>query len=379
MVPAVSTFQENAMNVLVLTRYSRMGASSRLRMLQYIETGFFGDTCFEFSPLLDDDYLRTIYAKRQVAPWRLLHAYAKRLAILLSAHKFDVLWIEKELFPNLPAFFECLLARLGIAYMVDYDDAIFHTYDKSHNPVKRLLRNKIAAVMRHATLVVPGNLYLASYARQAGARWVEIMPTVVDASRYAPVHGNDGSRIVIGWIGTPTTAKFLEPILPVLVRLAAQFPIELAVIGATLDSARYPFVQCRAWSEAAEAAEIGRFDIGIMPLLDDHWERGKCGYKLIQYMACGKAVIASPVGMNTEIVNEGVNGLLAATDDAWFSALSLLAGNRQMRQAMGERGRAIVEQKYCLQVTAPQLAGMMRGIARESVARAKACRRMTGC
>jgi glycosyltransferase involved in cell wall biosynthesis len=369
MVSAVSAVQENAMNVLVLTRYSRMGASSRLRMLQYIGTASFGETRFECFPLLDDDYLRAIYAKRPVSPWRLLRAYARRLGVLWSAKRFDALWIEGELFPNLPSFFECLLARLGIAYMVDYDDAIFHNYDKSRNPVKRLLRNKIAAVMRHAALVVPGNLYLAGYARQAGARRVEMLPTVVDANRYVPTHGSDGSRVVIGWMGSPTTVKYLEPILPVLGRLAVQFPIELAVVGARLNSASYPFVHCRAWSETTEVAEIGRFDVGIMPLLDDHWSRGKCGYKLIQYMACGKPVIASPVGMNTEIVDEGVNGLLAATDEAWLSALSLLASNRQIRQTMGERGRAMVEQKYCLQVTAPKLVAMMRGIAPESVAR----------
>jgi glycosyltransferase involved in cell wall biosynthesis len=356
------------MNILVLSRYSRMGASSRVRMVQYMETDYFGDVHFEFSPLLGDDYLRMLYARQPMSPLILLRAYAKRFAALWNAHRFDLLWIEKELFPNLPSFFEYLLARLGIPYIVDYDDAIFHNYDQSANPVKRLLRNKIASVMRNAALVVPGNTYLASYARRAGARRIEMVPTVVDARRYVPIGGDDHNHLVIGWIGSPTSAKFLEPILPVIARLSAEVPIELVVIGARLAGVRHPFVHYKDWSEATEVAEIGTFDVGIMPLSDDRWERGKCGYKLIQYMACGKAVIASPVGMNTEIVFEGVNGFLAATDVDWFSALSLLAHSPRMRQVMGECGRAMIEQKYCVQVTGPRLSAMMRRIANESAA-----------
>lgn len=347
------------MKVLVLTRYSRMGASSRIRMLQYMEHEAFADACFEFSPLLDDRYLEAIYSGGRTSPWRLLLAYAGRIAVLRRAHRFDLLWIEKELFPNLPSFFEWLLARMGIRYVVDYDDAIFHNYDKSRNPVKRLMRTKIGAVMRHAALVVSGNPYLAGYARNAGAQNIEILPTVVDADRYAPACADNRGRIVIGWMGSPTSARFLTPILPVLERLAAEYPIEFAVVGAQLDTERYPFMRCRTWTEATEAQEIGRFDIGIMPLFDDCWERGKCGYKLIQYMACAKPVIASPVGVNTEIVAEGRNGFLATDEQSWHAALSRLVTDRALREAMGRLGRGMVEKRYCIQVTAPRLRAMM--------------------
>lgn len=364
---SIFIIQENQMNVLVLTRYSRMGASSRLRMLQYIETGSLGDARFEIYPLLDDAYLRTIYAKKRVSLLSLARAYCKRLLVLFRVRKFDVVWIEKELFPNFPSWFEYWLARSGIPYLVDYDDAIFHNYDVSLNPFKRLLKNKIRNVMRHAALVVPGNPYLAHHALEAGARRVEIFPTVIDLQRYSSPDKFAGEKpFVIGWIGSPSTVKFLRPLLPVLKRLAAIFPIELAVIGGQLDATECNFIRYIAWQEKTEVMEIHRFDVGIMPLVDEPWERGKNGGKLIQYMACGKAVIASPVGVNVEIVQAGVNGLLADTEEAWFNALSMLITNPEVREKMGQKGRAMVEEKYCVQVTGPRLLHLLRQVVAES-------------
>ncbi|MGE5612627.1 MAG: glycosyltransferase, partial [Nitrososphaerales archaeon] len=191
-----------------------MGASSRLRMLQYIESGMLGDARFEIQPLLDDDYLRTIYAKKPVSLMTLLRSYGRRLRALLQAGRYDLLWIEKELFPNLPSWGEWWLARAGIPYVVDYDDAIFHNYDTSPNPLKRLLGNKIGKVMRHAAMVVPGNPYLADHAAAAGARRIEIVPTVIDLQRYTPGHAHDTMSFVIGWIGSPSSIRFLHPLLP---------------------------------------------------------------------------------------------------------------------------------------------------------------------
>jgi len=347
------------MKILVLPRYSRMGASSRLRIMQYIETWPGDETEFQVYPLLDDAYLKTIYAKRKVSPFALMRAYTERLQVLQRAHGFDVVWVEKELFPNFPSLFEWWLARSGVPYVVDYDDAIFHNYDVSPNPLKRLLRNKIGSVMRHSSLVVAGNDYLARHATKAGADRVVIFPTVIDLRRYPPpappVERPPDARIVIGWIGSPSTVKFLLPLLPVMAKLARIFPMELAVIGGTIDAAGHDFVRCIPWHENTEVEEISRFDIGIMPLPDEPWERGKNGGKLIQYMACGKPVIASPVGVNEEIVQRHVNGFLASTEQAWYDALRRLISDPELRLSMGRQGRRMVEEKYCLQVTAPKL------------------------
>ena len=353
------------MKVLALTRYSHLGASSRVRFFQYGPClGGLGIDV-HIAPLLRDNYLVRLYAKQPIHWLELLGDYLRQVVRIFSAGKFDLLWIEKELFPNLPAWFEQGLNRMGIRYVVDYDDAIFHNYDLSRNPLKRLFAKKIDKVMQGAALVVCGNAYLAERARQAGARRIEIVPTVVDLERYAVGDQRQSGRIVIGWVGSPTTVKYLAVVAPALQKIAAEFPVQLRVIGAQFDLPGLD-VDCRLWTEESEVREIQNFDIGIMPLLDSPWERGKCGYKLIQYLACGVPGIASPVGVNKEIIANGVNGYLATSSDDWLSAFRLLCADAQLRRAMGGRGRHIVEERYCLQVTGPLLAKLFQEVAAAS-------------
>ena len=354
------------MKVLVLTRYSRMGASSRLRALQYVDALVGPATKFQVFPLLDDAYLCAIYAGKRASIFTIVQAYGRRLRILQRVQDFDVVWVEKELFPYWPSWFEQWLAQSGVPYVVDYDDAIFHNYDLSPNLFKRLLKNKIGKVMRHAALVMAGNSYLASHAHEAGATHITILPTVIDIRRYPPpVERINNEHLIVGWIGSPATVKFLRPLLPIMARLTEFFSLELVVIGANVDAPDCGFVRSIAWQENTEVEEISRFDVGVMPLPDAPWERGKCGYKLVQYMACGKPVVASPVGMNVDIVQEGINGFLADTDDAWFHALFRLLSDAGLRQSMGRHGRTLVEEKYCLQVTAPKLLRLLEQVVAE--------------
>jgi len=188
-----------------------------------------------------------------------------------------------------------------------------------------------------------------------GARKVEIVPTVIDLARYSLLSCERRKTIVIGWIGSPSTAPYLHIVVPALKVLSEEFSLQLRIIGAQIELPGLE-VDCRPWSEESEVGEIQHFDIGIMPLIDSPWEQGKCGYKLIQYMACGKPVIASPVGMNSEIVEQGVNGYLANNFNEWVLALRKLCVDKKMAKEMGMRGRLRVEQKYCLQVTTPRMA-----------------------
>ena len=342
------------MKVLALTRYDRLGASSRMRTFQYVPHWQAMGIDVQVSPLLRDDYIKRLYAKQATNWFAVINDYLMQAVRLLSARKFDLLWIEKELFPNLPAWFEQALGALNIRYVVDYDDAIFHNYDLNRHPAKRLLADKIDKVMRNSALVVCGNAYLAERAHSAGSRHVEIVPTVVDLDRYAVVKSKIRPVLVIGWIGSPSTVKYLEVVLPALKIVAAEFPLQLRIIGAQFASPGLD-VDCRPWTEESEVSQIQDFDVGIMPLIDSPWERGKCGYKLIQYMACGRPVVASPVGVNSEIVRHGINGYLASTVDEWTHAFRTLHSDSQNRLVLGEQGRKAVEEKYCLQVTAPRL------------------------
>jgi glycosyltransferase involved in cell wall biosynthesis len=349
------------LKVLLLGRYDRAGASTRLRFLQYLP--YLRENGVEVTsvPLLDERYLRALYSTGGRSAIRVGGAFLKRLAWLFSVRRYDLVWLEKELFPWLPATFEQLLARLGAPYVVDYDDAVFHNYDKHPNfVVRRTLSLKIDRVMKHAALVVAGNDYLAMRARAAGARAVEILPTVVDLERYPERPNPAREDFRIGWVGTPVTARYLQHIRGPLGALARMGGTRISLLGPAQNPVPELPVELRRWSEETEVAEMREFDVGIMPLPDEPWERGKCGYKLIQYMACGKPVIASPVGVNAQIVQHGVNGFLASTDVEWQRALETIREDVELRQRMGRAGRDLVRERYCLAVTAPRLLELLR-------------------
>jgi len=348
------------MRVMAYPRYDALGASSRVRWLQFLPDLSRHGLDIDVSPLLDDEYLRLKYAGRPTLG-AVIRAYLRRAAVLLARrHKADVVWVEKELWPWAPAWLE-RLAWGRRPVVLDYDDAVFHSYDLHRSRLARaLFGGKIDRLMRSAAIVVAGNDYLAQRARQAGAPRVELLPTVVDLRRYAVAARSalpDGP-LRIGWIGSPATIAYVRQLAAPLAALATKRRIVLRLIGATLDLPGVP-TEHVPWTEAGEVQAIAELDVGVMPLPDSPWERGKCGYKLIQYLACGVPVVASPVGVNTAIVQPGQNGYLAATDAEWVQALTCLADDAALRRRLGAHGRALVESRYSLQVAAPKLAAWL--------------------
>ncbi len=351
------------MKILLLSRYSRLGASSRVRSYYYLSYLEAQGINITVAPLLGDDYLKNLYAGGQKRWLDILSAYLRRLGCLLKSRRFDLLWIEKEIFPWLPAWGETLLDSLGIPYVVDYDDAVFHYYDlHPKGMVRALLGDKIDRVMRRAALVIVGNDYLADRAWRAGAQRVEYLPTVISLDRYRAKRRTNNAIFTIGWIGSPSTSSYLHLVRHALTEVCKDGNVRLVLVGSgqiELDGA--PLV-VRTWSEETEVADIQSFDVGIMPLPDELWERGKCGYKLIQYMACSLPVVASPIGVNKQIIDAGVNGFLATTTEDWVYALSTLRDNRGLRERMGKYGQKKVETQYCLQVTAPRLLSLLDSV-----------------
>src|SRR5256714_3200582 len=345
-------------NVLALTRYARLGASSRIRFLQFLpmleQQGF----TFDVEPLLDNAYVRSLYGGPPFGAASILSAYARRLRALRRRMRYDLVWLEKEALPWLPTWME--IARLeGVPYVVDYDDAWFHRYE--NHWLSPLLGHKIDAVMRVAHTVVAGNDYLARRARQAGARHVEIVPTAIDLERYRDLPFVPPSGLTrVGWIGIPLNAHYLNIVGAALCAVSTDSTIKLHVVGApvprelgSLPAESFP------WSEEEEIARIAAFDVGIMPLRDTAWERGKCAYKLLQGMAAGKPVIASPVGANLQVVRHGVNGFLANTTEEWVDALRTLAADPDLRQRMGTEARRTVEDQYSTALIVPRLAAIL--------------------
>lgn len=336
-----------------------------MRFMQYGPAFANAGAELSFHPLLSDAYLERLYARRPQDRFDIAHGYLRRLSDLISL-RADALWIEKELFPFLPGIFERAATLRGLPYVVDFDDAIFHNYDLSQRrAVRTLFSNKLDQLLSRSALVTAGNAYLARYALQHGAPRIEILPTVVDTARYPAEPPTSDGTIRVGWIGTPSNARYLAPVVRALNLLRDRLPLTLVTVGI----ADVPDVELaherHDWSEALEGAMAGSFDIGVMPLADTPWERGKCGYKLIQYMAAGRPVIASAVGVNRDIVTEDV-GLLVEQDAGWQEALLTLAGDRARRLRMGEAARRRVEAHYSLVATAPKVLDLFDDVLRKT-------------
>ena len=355
------------MKVLLLSRYGPLGASSRIRLYQYLPYLEDHGIHVTMAPLLEDNYVRRLYAGRRSDLSALLRAYIRRIGYLIKGRNFDLLWIEYEILPWLPSLVESLLSLLKIPYVVDYDDAIFHRYDMHQMAIVRtLLGKKIGRVMRRAALVVAGNDYLADWARKAGAKQVAYLPTVVDLTRYSVTPSERDTAFTIGWIGSPVTAQYLHLVSPALSEVCRENNMRVVLLGSgqiTLDKTP---TEIYSWSEDSEVAHIQGFDVGIMPLPDGPWALGKCGYKLIQYMACGRPVVASCVGVNRQIIEDGVTGFLAAEKMDWVRAFRALRDDNNLRERMGKAGRKKVEVQYCLQITAPRLLSLLQRVAGQS-------------
>lgn len=354
--------------ITILSRYSRLGASSRLRTMQYIPALTKAGFDVQLAPFFDDSYLQDLYAgQRRYSS--LFKYYSRRWIQCQKARKSDVIWVEKEALPWLPWLIERMILPRGVPIVSDYDDAIFHYYDMHRNPLVRLfLGRKMDSVMANSAVVTAGNAYLADRARSAHAEKVEMIPTVVDITAYKPrVASHIDGKLRIGWIGTPKTwSKYGAPHVEFFRDLAQRHNASFRLVGARLERANDGAFEYVPWTEDTEVVSVQDMDIGIMPLVDDPLERGKCGYKLIQYMACGLPVVASPVGVNKEIVTHGENGFLASTQDEWGFALSTLLNDASLRKEMGNAGRRRVVESYSIQAQGPRIANLMSKIVARS-------------
>ncbi len=354
------------MRMLAFMKYGSQAASARQRLMQYAPYLADHGIEIEYLPLLGNDHMRRVAAGKGRALGQTLAAYARRLLSVLTRRDFDVLWVQYELFPYLPGAFERLVGLSGKPVVVDYDDAIFHMYDEHRaSAVRRALATKLAPLLTRADTVICGNAYIQAYATRYCPR-TPIIPTVVDTNVFKPRESaRPDGPVVVGWIGSPSTWGFVEPLLPRLLPVLEREGAIMRVVGAGPRAKGLPGVEARDWAEATEIADLQSMDIGIMPAQDDPWQRGKCGYKLIQYMACGLPVVGSPVGVNSDIVTPEV-GLLARTPDAWEEALARLIGDASLRREMGVKGRARAEAHYSLHAQQPRLLEVLRALAPEA-------------
>lgn len=277
----------------------------------------------------------------------------RRLWHVMISGGYDVIFIQREAFMTGSIFFEKQFKKSGAKLIFDFDDAIWkHDVSESNRKFGWLKRpEKTGDIIAMSELVIAGNNYLANYARQFNKN-VKIIPTTIDTEKYTlMVNKNNHENICIGWSGSITTIRHFANAIPALTIIKQKYGnrISFKVIGA--DNYSYPELGIigEPWQSDTEVSELQKIDIGIMPLPNDEWSKGKCALKGLQYMALAIPTVMSPVGMNSEIIAHGENGYLANTTDEWVRCLSMLIENNDLRTALGARARALVVQNFSVQ------------------------------
>jgi len=341
--------------VLIITAHRKDRApNQRFRFEQYLD--FLEQNGFQchISSLISENDDKVLYQPGHYFRKSLiaLKAIVKRSNDVRLANKYDLIFICREGFLTGTTFFEDLLHKSKVPIIYDFDDAIWHFDVSDANKIFGWLKNpgKTARLISNAELVFAGNHYLADFAKHYNEK-VVIIPTTIDTNEYQQVAFRNTEKICIGWSGSITTIRHFEMAIPVLTILKEKYGdrISLKVIGDGNYVNESLGIHGIAWNKATELEELSTIDIGIMPLPDDEWAKGKCGLKGLQYMALGIATVMSPVGVNVDIIQDSVNGMLASSNDEWVNKLSLLIENSDLRMRCAENGRKTVEEKYSVQ------------------------------
>lgn len=358
------------MKVLFFALGTEIVASSRTRIYQYLPYlrgqgisfrvihYFSGRHCRRAAELKKENIFLRLAEK--------ISGFFRVILFLTLAPSYDALFMQRVLLP-LPL--QRLLFLLNKRVVFDFDDALFVADRPSAGKTGRVdnkFIRRLENMLKLSKCVIIENGYNRDYARRLNPNTL-LITGPIDIHRYYPAdHRVKGKEVVLGWIGSPATSFYLEPLYGVFETLAGEFDnLTVKLIG--FPSGRKPEANgvdlvIKRWSLDREAGDLQDFDIGLMPLYDDRWSRGKGGYKLLQYMALGIPCVASPVGVNKEIIREGQNGFLADGRQQWVDKLSLLIRDQALREKMGRDGRRIAEEIYSYEVNTPKLIEALRTI-----------------
>lgn len=335
--------------VLFLSPYPKgIGASQRFRFEQYL-------------PSLSEEYncvQKTFWNKKA---WDSLFkeghhfqklyflsiAFLKRALLLFTIPQYDLVFIHREAAHIGPPIIEWFIIKLFKKKVIyDFDDAIWRLNYSQKNPIVKYFKSpqKVQNICKWASAITCGNAYLSEFAQQYNNN-VWTIPTTIDTNYHVNAN-NKNNKLCIGWTGTLTTLKHINLILPILQELEQKYDFTFLVISndkPNIDLSSFEFLE---WKKETEISDLSQIDIGIMPLPDEEWEKGKCGFKGLQFMALETPTIMSPVGVNKEIIKDGENGFLAQTKEEWVEKLSLLINSESLRVKLGKAGRETVIEKY---------------------------------
>lgn len=351
------------MKVLFLTRYPIEGASSRYRVFQYLPALADLRVQARVSSFMSSRMYRAVFRDTHtlLKAWLTLLATIRRVWVVLGAWRYDVVVMQRELLPFGPPFLERLLCAMGVATVFDYDDALFVHKDSKHNRIASKLRrpDKVPQIFAMVDAVCAGNEYLAECARPYCANAVCI--EVAEDTRRIPLRDfSANDKVIIGWLGSPSTEKYLELIRPVLDDLFKKRDnLEMWVIGGGDFHLTWTQVQHIPWSMETEVQNLLRFDIGLMPLPMEEWSRGKSGGKARTYMAAGVVPVCSAIGYNLELIDRERTGFLVETGEQWLATLSRLVESAELRERVGRAARADVEQRFSVAGQAEKLKNLL--------------------
>ncbi len=288
--------------------------------------------------------------------WAVIKGIARRKWQMLHLQKYDYVFIHREAAPLGPPFFEWWIAKVaGKKIIYDFDDAIWlpNTSDENRMVAKLKWHTKTASICKWVWKVSCGNEFLAGYAKKYNSN-VVIIPTTIDLNYHTAKQDEVGNKtrneiVKIGWTGSHSTIKYLDSLRNVIVQLVKTYQLEFIVISIHSPQWNIESLKFIEWNKETEIADLQTIDIGVMPLEVDDWAKGKCGFKALQFMALGKPVVASPVGANTQIIHDGVNGFLASSEKEWVKKLSLLIKNPELRRKLGKEGRKTVIEQYSVE------------------------------
>lgn len=328
--------------------------SQRFRFEQYIELLKERGHSMEFSPFLDDDTWQLLYqnGKHVDKILGIFKGFFKRILMIFKLYRFDFIFIHREAAPVGPPVFEWIMGRIFKKRIIyDFDDAIWlpNTSEENRLAAKLKWHSKTAAICRWSFRISCGNHYLCAYAKQFNPN-VVLNPTTIDTEK---VHNPDGyqvredkEKLAIGWTGSHSTLIYLDLLVPIIQELEKKYDFTFLVIANNAPQINCKSLQFVPWDKEQEIQDLMNIDIGVMPLTDDAWAKGKCGFKALQYMALGIPALVSPVGVNAEIVEDGVNGFVCLTPQDWCKKLEMLLLDASLRKALGKSAREKVIKNY---------------------------------
>ncbi len=361
------------MKVLFITNHAATDASSRYRIYQYLPYLREMGLDVQVQPFTTASLQAMIHSKGNnlSKTAKFISATARRLWGIRLVSGADVTVVHREAFPFGPPLLERAIAKWSKQLVFSFDDALYAHFPYASGRSARLLyrfkypRN-IAPVIRASTAVIAGNKTLAAYAGQYSER-VHIIPTAIDTGKY-PLRpsGPDPQVITIGWLGSSSTSPYIKLIERALSTVAERYGtrVRFKFVGDPHLRVGIRDAVVKGWALEEELSDLHSFDIGLMPLDDSEWTRGKCAFKALQYLAVGIPVVASPVGAATDVVRDGENGLWATTQEQWTRALEVLIAQPDLRRRLGSSGRRMVEEQFSVNSTLPLLLAVLVGTGR---------------